>query len=196
MAPGTTCRWERSTATAKVPGRQPPPEPRKRKRRRGAPTDFSGDGKTDFVDFFQFIDAFGSSDPRFDLDGSGTVDFVDFFVFVDAFDPSGQAKLVALAQEMLGLPSETELQQNAPNPFNSETVIPWFLSETGPVRLEVFSLTGQRVAVLHEGPQEAGRHRVHRDGRDDEGRPLASGGYLYRLVTADAVKTRKLILLR
>ena len=50
-----------------------------------APTDFNGDGKTDFVDFFLFADAYGGTDPRFDLDGSGTVDFVDFFKFVDAF---------------------------------------------------------------------------------------------------------------
>ena len=48
-------------------------------------TDFNDDGKTDFVDFFLFADAYGGTDPRFDLDGSGTVDFVDFFKFVDAF---------------------------------------------------------------------------------------------------------------
>ncbi len=159
-------------------------------------TDFNGDGQTDFVDFFQFIDAFGGSDPKFDLDGSGTVDFVDFFRFVDAFGSSSQAKLVAMAQEMLGLPAGTELQQNAPNPFNSETVISWFLLEPGPVRLEVFSLTGQRVAVLHQGRQQAGYYRLHWDGRDDEGRPLGSGVYLYRLVTGESVMTRKLTLLR
>ena len=34
------------------------------------------------------------------------------------------------------------------------------------------------------------------DDRDREGRPLASGVYLYRLVTAESVLTRKLILLR
>ena len=50
-----------------------------------ATTDFNGDGQTDFVDFFLFADAYGGTDPRFDLDGSGTVDFVDFFKFVDAF---------------------------------------------------------------------------------------------------------------
>ena len=161
-----------------------------------AGTDFNGDGKTDFVDFFLFIDAYGGTDPRFDLDRNGTVDFVDFFQFVDAFDQPGQAKLLALAHERLGLPSETELQQNWPNPFNSETVISWFLLEPGPVRLEVFSLTGQRVAVLQQGPLKAGRHRVHWNGRDDTGRPLASGVYLYRLATDETVQTRKLTLLR
>ena len=79
-----------------------------------AATDFNGDGKTDFVDFFLFADAYGGTDPRFDLDGSGTVDFVDFFKFVDAFDQPGQAKLVALAREMLGLPAGPKLQQKRP----------------------------------------------------------------------------------
>ena len=50
-----------------------------------ASTDFNGDGRTDFVDFFLFADAYGSTDARFDLDGNGTVDFADFFRFVDAF---------------------------------------------------------------------------------------------------------------
>ena len=161
-----------------------------------AATDFNDDGKTDFVDFFLFADAYGGTDAKFDLDGSGTVDFVDFFQFVDSFDSSGQAKLLAMAQEMLGLPAGPQLQQNAPNPFNSETVISWFQLEPGPARLEVFALTGQRLAVLHKGPQKAGYHRLHWDGRDDEGRPLASGIYLYRLVTEESVLTRKLTLLR
>ena len=50
-----------------------------------AATDFNGDGRTDFVDFFLFADAYGGNDARFDLDGNGTVDFADFFRFVDAF---------------------------------------------------------------------------------------------------------------
>ncbi len=50
-----------------------------------ASTDFNGDGRTDFVDFFLFADAYGSTNARFDLDGNGTVDFADFFRFVDAF---------------------------------------------------------------------------------------------------------------
>ena len=50
-----------------------------------AATDFNGDGKTDFVDFFLFADAYGSTNAKFDLDGNGTVDFADFFKFVDAF---------------------------------------------------------------------------------------------------------------
>ena len=89
-----------------------------------------------------------------------------------------------------------QLLQNAPNPFNSQTVLSYFLLKSGSARLEVFALSGQRVAVLHQGPQQAGLHRLHWDGRDAAGRPVASGAYLYRLVTEEVVLTRKLILLR
>ncbi len=161
-----------------------------------ATPDFDGDGVTGFSDFFLFAEAFGGSDPRFDLDASGSVDFADFFLFAESFGQPARAKLVALARELIGLPDGPQLQQNAPNPFNSGTVISWFQLQPGPARLEVFALTGQRVAVLQEGSKKAGLHRRRWDGRDDEGRPLASGVYLYRLVTEENVKTRKLMLLR
>ena len=94
------------------------------------------------------------------------------------------------------LPDSPQLEQNAPNPFNSETVLAYFLPEDGPVRLEVFSLTGQRVSLLYQGPQQAGYHWLRWHGRDDQGHPVASGMYLYRLVTDETVLTRKLMLLR
>ena len=108
--------------------------------------------------------------------------------------PRSQAK--PLAQELHGLPDSDQLQQNAPNPFNSQTVLSYFLHAPGPARLEVFSLTGQCVAVLRQGPQKAGYHRLRWNGRDDAGRPVASGMYLYRLVTDEGALTRKLMLLR
>ena len=161
-----------------------------------ATSDFNGDGVTDYSDFYLFAEAFGGSDPRFDLDGSGSVDFADFFLFAESFGQPGRAKLAALARDLIGLPDGLQLRQNAPNPFNSGTVIAWFQLKPGPACLEVFGLTGQRVAVLHEGPKKTGLHRLRWDGRDDQGRPLASGVYVYRLVTAEAMQTRRLALLR
>ena len=107
-----------------------------------------------------------------------------------------RAKRLARAEERSDQPDGPQLAQNAPNPFNSETVLSYFLHAPGPVRLEVFALTGQRVAVLRQGPQQAGYHRLRWNGRDDAGRFVASGMYLYRLETDEAVLTRKLMLLR
>ena len=89
-----------------------------------------------------------------------------------------------------------QLHQNVPNPFNRQTLISFLMRAPGPARVELFALTGQRVAVLSQGFRRAGSHRLHWDGRDDDDRPLASGTYLYRLVTTDGTVTRKLTLLR
>ena len=51
--------------------------------------DFNADGIVNFADFFDFVDAFGTTDARYDLDGNGIVNFADFFDFVDAFGTSG-----------------------------------------------------------------------------------------------------------
>jgi hypothetical protein len=51
----------------------------------GIPGDFNADGGVDFDDFFLFADAFGGSDPAYDMDNSGGVDFDDFFMFADSF---------------------------------------------------------------------------------------------------------------
>ena len=91
---------------------------------------------------------------------SGTVDFADFFLLADYFADPALGKLLALARERIGLPDGPQLLQNAPNPFNSQTVISWFQLSPDPARVEVFALTGQRVAVLHQGPGKAGVHRV------------------------------------
>ncbi len=107
-----------------------------------------------------------------------------------------RAKRLALAEEQIGQPDSPQLAQNAPNPFNSQTVLSYFLHAPSPARLEVFSLTGQRVAVLHQGPKQAGYHRLRWNGHAAAGRPVASGMYLYRLVTDEGILTRKLMVLR
>ena len=158
--------------------------------------DFDGNGELDIADLFVLFAAYGSSEARFDLDGSGTVDFADIRLFIDVLDSKGQAKLATMVQERTGLPDGPQLQQNAPNPFNNQTVFSYSLPEQGPVRVEILTLIGQRVAVLSQGQQKAGNHRLSWNGRDDAGRLLSSGVYLYRLVTTQGVLTRKLVLLR
>lgn len=161
------------------------------------PGDFDGDGKVDFTDFFLFADAFGGTDPIYDLDSSGQVDFNDFFIFADNFGKDAQAKLMVLAQEYLGLPVSPYLEQNYPNPFNSQTTIRFALPSPASVELAIFNLAGQQVATLVSGKRQAGTYTIQWDSRDDNGSKLASGVYLYRLQAGQQqVETRKLVLLR
>ena len=157
--------------------------------------DFDRDGAVGFGDFFLFADAFGSSDPRFDLDGSGSVDFGDFFLLADHFGQPARGKLLALAREMIGLPDGPQLR-NAPNPFNGQTVISWFLLSPGPVRLEIYNTLGQRVRTLVDEVQAPGRHRVYWDALGQRGAPVAAGVYLSRLQYPGGVRTQRLLFLK
>ncbi len=47
--------------------------------------DFNGDGRLDFFDYLDFVDAFSSALPAADFNGDGIVDFFDYLDFVDAF---------------------------------------------------------------------------------------------------------------
>ena len=92
-------------------------------------------------------------------------------------------------------PSAFALEQNHPNPFNNSTRIAFTLPG-GPARLTVYNLLGQRVARLLEGDDRAGTRSILWNGRDDGGRELATGVYLYRLESRGLVQTRRLVLLR
>ena len=93
-------------------------------------------------------------------------------------------------------PQSFTLDHNFPNPFNSETVIRFDLPVSAEIDLAVYNLAGQKAATLALGLREAGAYTLRWDGRDDDGRELASGVYLYRLTAADRAAARKLLLLR
>ena len=102
----------------------------------------------------------------------------------------------AVADEAPGQPDAFALAQNYPNPFNAETVIGYTLARAVEVELNIYNLSGQRVASLVRGFAQAGAYKIAWDGRDDRGRALASGMYIYRLRSDNRSETRKLLLLR
>ncbi len=85
------------------------------------------------------------------------------------------------------------LHQNYPNPFNPETNISFDLPTDAFASLKVFNLIGQEVATIVNERLEAGTHSF-KVAADNCG--LASGVYLYRIVSNDFVQTRKMILMK
>jgi PKD repeat protein len=88
-------------------------------------------------------------------------------------------------------PSASSLEQNFPNPFNPTTTISFRLTEPSQVRLEVFDVTGSRVAALVDRHMDAADYSVTFDG---EG--LSSGVYFYRLIVGSRTEMKKMILLK
>jgi len=109
------------------------------------------------------------------------------------FNILGQTSVPTSSEEIaeISLPGSFKLHQSYPNPFNPTTNIGYDLPLNTHVRLEVFNILGQRVAVLVNETQTAGFHEVRFDASH-----LSSGVYLYRLTTAQSVQTNKMILVK
>jgi hypothetical protein len=84
----------------------------------------------------------------------------------------------------------------APNPFSREMRVTYQLPSPGPVRLSVYNISGQLVKVLASGPRQAGVHQTAWDGRDEAGRLLPSGIYLFRFEAQSFCASRRVALLR
>jgi hypothetical protein len=94
------------------------------------------------------------------------------------------------------LPCYFYLEQNYPNPFNGATAISFGLKRSGSVRLEVFNILGQLVDTPVDQYLSAGRHETSWNGRDTNGREMATGIYFYRLSTSEFNAVKKLVYLK
>jgi hypothetical protein len=88
------------------------------------------------------------------------------------------------------------LKPNVPNPFNPRTELRFELRDAGRTRLTIFDARGMLVRRLVDATLGAGPHVRTWDGRDDAGRAVPSGTYLYRLESGGEVQARKMLLMR
>ncbi|MBN1826990.1 MAG: right-handed parallel beta-helix repeat-containing protein [Candidatus Eisenbacteria bacterium] len=110
--------------------------------------------------------------------------------------PVGCASQTAVDGPAEEPPAAFRLETNRPNPFNPETAIRFAVPKAGRVSLVVYDVSGRRVAVLADGPFDAGDfERVWR-GVDDTGRPVGSGIYFARMRAEGFQATRKMVLVR
>jgi hypothetical protein len=95
-----------------------------------------------------------------------------------------------------GLPDGFHLYGNHPNPFNPATTIAYRLPAGSWVSVIIHDFRGRTVRNLIHERQDAGIHSVAWDGMDEDGRPAASGIYIYRIETEDIQESDKMILIR
>ncbi len=100
----------------------------------------------------------------------------------------GARKSIARSSEA----DETDISISAmPNPFNPVTTIQFSLPVSSNVSVDVYSITGQKVASLFHGNMVRGNHSVQFNGTG-----LASGTYFCRIATSKSVKTEKILLMK
>jgi hypothetical protein len=88
-------------------------------------------------------------------------------------------------------PTEFDLVQNHPNPFNPSTTITYSLANEEHVSLKVYDIMGREVAELVNEDQAAGTYSLHFDASS-----LASGMYFYEISAGNFVATKKMVLLK
>jgi hypothetical protein len=76
------------------------------------------------------------------------------------------------------------------------TEIRYYLPKATHVVLEIFDVSGRRIACPVNRYQEDGHHAVEWNGIDEAGVPVSSGVYFYRLIADRRTLSRKMVLLR
>ena len=130
-----------------------------------------------------------------DMDGDGDLDLV-------VLDPSlGGVHLLksslgeqptAVQTPTIVRPAQHRLGDSYPNPFNPAVVIPLDLAkDAAGVSLTVYDVLGRRVRQVWDGPLGAGTHRFVWDGRDEVGKGVAAGVYIYKVEIDGQVEAKK-----
>jgi len=111
-------------------------------------------------------------------------------------DPRWFPDLTAVEDPPTATVTEFSLGQNYPNPFNPKTSITFAVPARVAVKLEIYSLLGQKIATLLDESRDAGIHTVDWNARDQEGQKVTSGIYFCRLHAGDFSEIRRMILLK
>ena len=93
------------------------------------------------------------------------------------------------------IPNKFALHPNYPNPFNPETTIKFDVPKASRVRLIIYNHLGQQVKRLVSEIKSPGSYQVNWDGRDDAGRKVTSGVYIYQIEADGFSATQKMTLI-
>ena len=133
-----------------------------------------------------------------DVDNDGLGDII----FSSASFAADKPHLFMIENDGLLTNDNTELQlplvftigQNYPNPFNPDTKFDYNIYHTNDVSLKIYDILGNEIYTVYNGTRTPGSYRATWRGVDNNNKPVASGVYLYQLVSGDNSITKKLLL--
>ena len=147
--------------------------------------------------------SFGIMVPNADLDGDGKQEIVTSMIespysnsWLYVFEYVGGTAVLDHKYRVI-TPNDYKLAQNFPNPFNPTTTIEYTLPLDKNVTIRIYNMQGQEVrTLLSDKFQSAGVHRVVWDARDNFGKRVASGNYIYSLEVGNVKVTKTMTLLK
>ena len=130
-----------------------------------------------------------------DMDGDGDVDLValdPIWGGVHLLKSSLGEQMTAVQTSAIAQPAQYRLGDSYPNPFNPAVVLPLDLAtDAAGVSLRVYDVLGRRVRQVWDGPLGVGSHRFVWDGRDEAGKAVAAGVYIYQVEVDGRVEAKK-----
>ena len=112
-------------------------------------------------------------------------------IYVQHTGRNGRVGVLTKVEESTFDPLKIELSQNYPNPFNPVTNIEFRIDRLQEVALRVYDVLGQEVKKLVHATLHPGTYKIAFDGSS-----LASGAYIYRLLTPTRAETKRMMLLK
>jgi photosystem II stability/assembly factor-like uncharacterized protein len=112
----------------------------------------------------------------------------------DLENPSGDGGAGKTLHMGRSLPGSGDILENYPNPFNPSTTIAFGVPEETRVTLRVYDMLGRLVTTLIDEIVPAGYHSVTWEGRNEDGKIVAGGVYMYRLTAGGFSSVRKMLL--
>ncbi|NCQ17809.1 MAG: T9SS type A sorting domain-containing protein [Ignavibacteria bacterium] len=93
-------------------------------------------------------------------------------------------------------PQNFILYQNYPNPFNMSTMIKFVIPSTTNVKLEIYDFLGNKIMTLINGYKSSGVYSFEWNGKNEKGEYVSSGLYFLRLLNANMVLSKKMIVIK
>ena len=135
-----------------------------------------------------------------DVNGGNAYDYNYWVVAVDHAGNRSQPTDWEIAQisgvDGGDLPVKVSLFAAFPNPFNPATTIKFDLPTRQFVRLSIYSLDGKLIKTVIDEIRPAGSYEAVWYGRDDQGRAVASGTYVYRMEAGNIRMHRSMTLIK
>ncbi len=110
------------------------------------------------------------------------------------YEPNGLTVMeMAVASNF---PKQYYLSAVYPNPFNNVTKIQYGLPHDDNVVIKIYDVMGHEVVTLVDAPMRAGHYSNLWNGHNEEGIPVSSGVYIYRIQTEHFVRAQKMTLIK